>query len=153
MPKDEYKLLFEVEQQQEPDLEQLALLDGVEQESGAWQIWARYQRGYTIARTRLHIGQSVYALYWHNTGYWGFVNYTVSYIQLCDECTIDNMAQRREYVLVKNKYDKVRKIPLHALGYTVLTTMKHAQRAAAVRNAEEHEKVLLGAMYTRLANY
>lgn len=151
MNKDAYKLLFEVEQQ-EPDLCQLALVDGVEQEPGVWQLWARYQRGYVIART-IHIGQSVYALYWHKTGYWGFVNYKVHYIQLCDECTIDNMAQRREYIAVSNKYGKVRRIQLHELGYSVLTTIHHAQRAAAVRNAEDHEQVMLGVSYTRLANY
>lgn len=154
MNKDAYKILFEVEQQQEPDMYQLALVDGVDQEPqpGVWQLWDRYQRGYVIART-LCIDQQVYALYWHRMGYWGFVNYKVSYIQLCDECTIDNMAQRREYVSVKNKYGKERKIPLHALGYSVLTTMQYAQRAAAVRNAEDHEKVMLGVSYTRLANY
>ena len=152
MNKDAYVLLFEVEQQQEPDLGQLAIVDGVEQESGVWQIWARYQRGYAIARN-LHVGQQVYALYWHKTGYWGFVNYSVTFISLYDECTIDNMAQRREYTIVTNKYGKQRRIPLHALGYSVLTTMQYAQRAAAVRNAEDHDKVLLGAMYTRLSNY
>lgn len=154
MNKDAYRILFEVEQEQEPDLCELALVDGTEPElePGVWRLWSRYQRGYVIARTQLHIGQNVYALYWHRSGYCGFVNYKVHYIQLCDECTIDSMAQRREYIAVSNKYGKVRRIPLHTLGYSVLTTIHHAQRAAAVRNAEEHEKVLLGAMYTRLAN-
>ena len=151
--KDEYKILFELEQQQEPDMCQLALVDGVEQEPGVWQLWARYQRGYAIARTQLHIGQQVYALYWHKTGYWGFVNYKLTSIQLQDECTLENMARRREYVTVTNKYGKERRIPLHALGYSVLTTMQYAQRAAALKNAEEHDKVLLGAMYTRISNY
>lgn len=151
MNKDAYKLLFEVEQQQEPDLLQLALVDGVEQESGAWQLWARYQRGHSIAHM-LYVGQQVYALYWHKTGYWGFVNYRVTHVQLCDECTLDNMAQRREYVDVTNKFGKWRRIPIHAIGHSVLTTIQHAQRAAAVRNAEEHEKVMLGVLYTRLAN-
>lgn len=152
MSKDEYKLLFEVEQKQAPDMCQLALVDGVEQEPGVWQIWARYQRGYAIART-IHKDQLVFALYWHKTGYWGFMNYKVTHIQLDDECTIDNMAHGREYVDVTNKYGKWRRIPLHALGYSVLTTQQHAQRAAAVKNAEDHDKVLLGVMYTRLANY
>lgn len=154
MNKDAYKLLFEVEQQQEPDIYQLALVDGEEPdlESGVWKTWARHQRGYVIART-IYVGQQVYALYWHKTGYWGFVNYKVTHVELCDECTIYNMAQRREYVLVTNKYGKVRRIPIHDIGYSVLTTMQHAQRAAAIKNAEEHDKVLLGAMYTRVSNY
>lgn len=152
MNKDAYVLLFEVVQQQEPDLAQLALVDGVEQEPGVWQLWARYQRGYVIAR-HIYKGQQVYALYWHKTGYWGFANYKVKHVQLYDECTIDNMARRREYIIVTNKYGKERRIPLYAIGYSVLSTMEHAQRAAAVRNAEEHDKVLLGVMYTRLANY
>lgn len=151
MNKDAYKLLFEVDKQQEPDLCQLAIVDGVEQESGVWQLWARYQRGHEIAR-KVYPGQQVYALYWHRMGYWGFVNYSVTVISLFDECTIDNMAQRREYIIVTNKYGKTRRIPLHALGYSVLTTMQYAQRAAAVRNAEDNEKVMLGVAYTRLAN-
>ena len=150
MHKDAYKLLFEVEEQQ-PDIHQLALVDGVEQESGVWQLWARYQRGHVIAH-RLYVGQQVYALYWHKTGYWGFVNYTVTHIQLQAECTLDNMSRRREYVDVTNKFGKVRRIPIHAIGHSVLTTMQHAQRAAAVRNAEDHEKVALSVAYTRLAN-
>ena len=154
MNKDADKLLFEVERQQEPVMLQLAVVDGVEPElePGVWRTWSRYQRGYAIART-LHIGQSVYALYWHNTGYWGFVNYKVHYIQLCDECTIDNMAHHREYIAVSNKFGKERKVHLDELGYSVLTTIQHAQRAAAIKNAEDHDKVLLGVLYTRLSNY
>lgn len=153
MSKDEYTLLFEQEEQQ-LSIEELALVDGklCDEDVGVWQIWARYQRGYAIAR-RIHVGQSVHALYWHKTGYWGFVNYKVTHIVLQDECTIDNMSRRKEYIVVTNKYGKVRQIPLHALGYTVLTTMKYAQRAAAIRNAQDCFKVLQGTMNVRMSNY
>lgn len=154
MNKDAYTLLFEVDQQQPLDMYQLALIDGVEPEleSGVWQTWARHQRGYVIAR-HIYVGQTVYALYWHKTGYWGFVNYRVTHVELCDECTIENMAHRREYVLVTNKYGKVRRIPIHAIGYSVLTTIQYAQRAAAIKNAADAEKVMLGVSYARLTEY